>query len=66
MAVRIAELDGYEGPPPEDEEAFEARVARLVGDHIEPASSNACNEMGDGRRAYALATAWVRSKSASP
>ena len=62
MAIRIAELDGFEEPPPDDADAFEARVEQLVADHVEPARSTAYNEIGDGRRAYAIATAWVRSK----
>ena len=62
MAIRIAELDGFEEPPPDDVDAFEARVEQLVADHVEPARSTAYNEIGDGRRAYAIATAWARSK----
>lgn len=36
LALRIAELDGAEPAPPDDPDAFEARVAALVGDLVEP------------------------------
>ena len=62
VAVRLAELDGFDEPPPDDEAEFEARVDQVITDHDEPARSTAYNEIGDGRRAYAIATAWVRSK----
>ena len=60
-ALRLAELDGYD-PPPDDAAAVEARVEQLVADHIEPARSTAYNELGDGRRAIAVATRWLRPK----
>ncbi len=64
-AFRIAELDGFDPPPPDDEAAFDARVAQLVADHIEPARSKAYYELGDGRRALSLAVGWLRSKPAA-
>ena len=50
MALRLAELDGADPPPPYDQAAFDARVASLAPDFIEPAKSKAYDEMGDGRR----------------
>src|SRR6266498_2921616 len=43
-AFRIAELDGFDPPPPDDEATFDARVAQLVADHVEPARSKAYYE----------------------
>ncbi len=40
----------------------DVRVARLVADHVEPASSNAYEQVGDGRSAMALAVRWLRPK----
>jgi len=60
MAVRLAELDDFADPPPDDFDAFESRVARLTADHVEPARSTTHNEVGDGHRAYAIATGWAR------
>jgi hypothetical protein len=61
-AFRIAELDGFDPPPPDDEVAFEARVAQLVADHVEPAKSKAYYELGDGRRGLSVAVAWLRPR----
>jgi len=64
LALRLAELDGYL-PPPDDVAAVEARVAQLAADQVEPARSTAYNELGDGRRAVAVATRWLRPKLAA-
>ncbi len=61
-AFRIAELDGFDPPPPDDTQAFDARVAQLVADHVEPARSKAYYELGDGRRGLSLAIGWLRPK----
>jgi len=65
IALRLAELDGYDPPPPDDGAAVDARVAQLVADHVEPARSTAYNELGDGRRAVAVATRWLRPQLAA-
>ncbi len=57
MAMRMAELDGAEPPPPDDPAAFDARVTALVSDLVEPARSKAYDELGNGRKALALAVA---------
>jgi hypothetical protein len=59
MMMRVAELDGLVDPPAEDREAVERRVAALVAELTEPARSEAYDEIGDGRRAYAVGRAWV-------
>lgn len=59
MAMRLAELDGADPPPPDDQAAFDARVASVAADFVEPAKSKAYNELGDGRRAQAIAAAWL-------
>jgi hypothetical protein len=64
-AFRIAELDGFDPPPPDDTAAFDARVAQLIADHVEPARSKAHHELGDGRRAVSLAVRWLRPKLAN-
>jgi len=62
IADRLAELDGL-GPTIENEPpGFDGRVAELVADHIEPARSRAYDELGDGRRAQAIAIQWLRPK----
>ena len=62
IATTLAEFDGAEPPPAADPVAFEARVAQLVADHVEPARSNAWDQVGDGRRALSLAVGWLRPK----
>ena len=62
IADRLAELDGCEPAPPDDPGATDARVAQLVADHVDPARSNAYDQIGDGRRALAVAVRWLRPK----
>jgi hypothetical protein len=62
LAVRLAELDGLTPPPPPDPMAFEARVSELVAEHIEPTRAEALDDLGNGRRATAVARRWVGSK----
>jgi len=66
VALRLAELDGHPAPPTQEPAEFEARIERLVADHLEPARSTAYNELGDGRRAAAIAARWVRPKVSAP
>jgi hypothetical protein len=61
MALRIAELDGADPPPSPDEAAFEERVASLAAHFVEPAKLKAYDELGDGRRAQAIAASWLRA-----
>jgi hypothetical protein len=62
MAERLAELDGLEPSPPDDPDAFAARVEQLVADHVEPARVKAFDEMGDGQRAMSVAMRWLGPK----
>jgi hypothetical protein len=64
LAIRMAELDGIDGLPPDDVEANDARVAQFVADHVEPARSKAYHEVGDGRRALSIAVGWLRPRVA--
>ncbi len=64
-AFRIAELDGFDPPPPDDEAVFDARVAQLVADHVEPARSKAYYELGDTRRGLSPTMGWLRWRAAS-
>lgn len=52
LAIRAAELDGADGP---------LSLTKLAADLVEPARSKAYNELGDGRRSDAIATAWLRT-----
>lgn len=61
MAMRMAELDGADPPAPDDAATFEARVASLAPDFVEPAKSKAYSELGDGRRAQTIAAAWLHA-----
>jgi hypothetical protein len=65
-AVRAAELDGVAPGLPEDPVAFNARVGELVADLVEPAKVEALDKLGEGRRAFDIASHWVRGKLASP
>jgi hypothetical protein len=60
--MRLAELDGVEGPPSDDPAAFDARVAQLVADHVEPARTTAWDQLGGGRQALSHAVRWIRPK----
>ena len=62
MAVRLGELDGVQKTPADDPVAFDARVAQLKADYVEPARSSAWDQLGDGRRALNFAIAWLRPK----
>jgi hypothetical protein len=44
---------------------FEAWVAGIAADHLEPARSRAYDELGDGPRAQSIATGWLRRKLSS-
>jgi hypothetical protein len=61
-ALRLAELDGEESSPADDPVTFEARVAQIEADHVEPARSSTWDQLGDGRRALGLAVRWLRPK----
>jgi hypothetical protein len=65
IAMRLAEFDDADPPPDDDQSALDARVAQLIADHVEPARSRAYDELGDGRRAMALAVRWLRPKLVS-
>ena len=65
IADRLAELDGLRSAIVAEPPGFDARVAELVADLVEPARVRAYDELGDGRRAQAIAVSWLRPKLAS-
>jgi hypothetical protein len=64
MAMRCAELDGVPPAAPEDPEASNLRASQIVADLVEPAKVEALDKLGEGRRAFDIANAWVRGKLA--
>ncbi len=64
MAVRLAEIDGVEPADQDDPEAITVRASQLVADLVEPAKSTALEKLGEGRPAFDIANAGVRTKFA--
>jgi hypothetical protein len=62
ITLRLAELEGLAPGPADEPDAFETRVGELVADHVEPARVKALDELGEGRRAVSVATAWLEPK----
>ena len=62
MAARLAELDGAPAAVPLGPEAVSRRTAELVADLVEPAKADALEKLDEGRRAFGIANAWVRTK----
>jgi hypothetical protein len=62
MAVRMTKLPGDAPLPPNDVEAFDARVAELVADFVEPARSDEYHEAGDGGSPLSIAMSWLRPR----
>jgi|ERR1035437_1439622 hypothetical protein len=63
-AMHLAELDGVESPKPDDPEAVTLRASQLVADLVEPAKSTALEKLGEGRPAFDIANARLRTKFA--
>ena len=66
LAIGLTDKDGM--PPCRTHRAPEvtaARVERLVADLVEPARAEALEDLGQGRRAFGIATSWVRGKLGS-
>ena len=63
LGERTAELDGLAPIAPSDSGRVSARAAILVRDLVDPARTTALEKLDVGRRAIAIATAWVRSKA---
>ena len=64
MAFRMAEIDGVPAAAPPDPEALSRRIAELVADLVQPAKSDALDKLGEGKRSFDIANAWVRGKLA--
>jgi hypothetical protein len=62
MARRCSELDGVKPAEPSDPEAIGFRASQLVADLVEPAKSTALEKLGEGRPAFDIANAWLRTK----
>ncbi|MEJ7696463.1 MAG: hypothetical protein WKF78_07580 [Candidatus Limnocylindrales bacterium] len=64
--ARLGDLDGWL-PPPETEttEEAEAVVASLSDNFTEPAKVHALEKLDEGRRAFSIATRWLRPKLAA-
>ena len=58
----MSEMDGVPAAAPPDPEALSRRIAELVADLVQPAKSDALDKLGEGKRAFDIATGWVRSK----
>ena len=63
VATRLAELDSADIGKPPARSAIAARASVLAADLIEPARSTALEKLGEGARAFAIATRWLRSKA---
>jgi hypothetical protein len=62
MTNRLAELDGVPPPTPDDEAPVDTTA--LVADLVEPARAVTHEQLDEGRRAFMIATSWLRSKAA--
>ena len=62
LAIGMVERGGDEPLPPDDVEAYDARVAQIVAAFVEPARSKAYHELGDGRRALSIAVGWLQPR----
>jgi hypothetical protein len=64
MADRLAELDGAARPELDIQDAVEGPVPALLADLVEPAKVTALEKLGEGDRAFRIATSWLRSRAA--
>jgi len=62
MAAESAELDGVKPGEHADPDALKLRANQLVADLVEPAKSTALEKLGEGRPAFDIANAWLRTK----
>jgi hypothetical protein len=62
MAARLAELEGSLPPVPPGPERLSHRTAELIADLVEPAKAAALEKIDEGRRAFGIATGWLRSR----
>lgn len=65
LGARLGELDGWlPSAEPDSPEALEEAIDRLIDDFVEPAKVQALEKLDEGRRAFAIATRWLRGKTA--
>jgi hypothetical protein len=63
-AVGLAEFERASPAVVPEPEAHSRRTATLVADLVEPAKADALEKLDEGRRAFGLATEWLRTKMA--
>jgi hypothetical protein len=66
MAGRFGELAGAPAGVPPDHASGSGRTAELAADLVEPAKAEALDKVGEGRRAFEIASDWVRAASLPP
>jgi hypothetical protein len=59
-------FNGLPIPERPDPDAIAARVAQLAAALVEPARAVALEQLGEGWRAFGIATDWVRARLARP
>jgi hypothetical protein len=64
MTIGLTDRGKVAPPVPPDPEVTAARVEQLIADLVEPARAEALENLGQGRRAFGIATSWVRGKLA--
>jgi hypothetical protein len=62
MAARLAAFDDVPTCSPPDPESLSGRTAQLVADLVEPAKVEPLDKLGEGSRAFDIASGWVRAK----
>ncbi len=61
LTARLAELDGVSPAAPADPKWLSRRTTELVADLVEPAKAAALEKLDEGRRAFGIATEWLRT-----
>jgi hypothetical protein len=62
LALGLAEHDGLPSALMPQPDSTADRVNALIADLVEPAKVTALEQLGEGRRAFGIATAWLREK----
>ena len=65
LGARLSELDDWlPNAEPDSFKAVDEAVDRLIDDIVEPAKVVALEKLDEGRRAFSIATRWLRGKAA--
>ena len=62
LAIGLTDKEDVAPPTPPAPEAATARVEQLIADLVELARVEALEDLGQGRRAFGIASSWVRGK----